>query len=180
SVTKELVNYNDKARPYSPDPKGGRERTTPVGSLGVANGFGLYDMHGNVSEWCLDYSHFGYAGAPKDGSVWKAAASASKERSDDMRCVRGGSWKHTADDCRSARRLFEDVDRKSDSVGFRVVEQIPDQTHSFEARPLWTVSNRAKEAVQAFVATSKDYRLLAASDIPADWLNGREGPFQGF
>ena len=42
----------------------------PVGSMGYANAWGFYDMHGNVSEMCLDYEHPNYIGAPTNGSAW--------------------------------------------------------------------------------------------------------------
>ncbi|MCU0552317.1 MAG: formylglycine-generating enzyme family protein, partial [Leptolyngbya sp. Prado105] len=47
-----------------------REQTTPVGSFQVANNLGLYDMHGNVLEWCLDHWHENYENAPTDGGAW--------------------------------------------------------------------------------------------------------------
>jgi formylglycine-generating enzyme required for sulfatase activity len=166
SITPELANYNPGAQPYSPSPKGGRERTTPVGSLGVANGFGLYDIHGNVSEWCLDYHQIGYAGAPKDGSVRGAPPGLRKQKSYDARIARGGSWTRAGQDYRSARRDSAEVDRKSDSVGFRVVEQARDPKRRYDATPLWTVSDKAKPAPDAFLAANKNYHLLAVADIP--------------
>lgn len=74
TVTPDIANY-DGDYPYGDAPRGtNRQTTTPVGSLGAANGFGLYDMQGNVWEWCLDYWHDNYGGlvggAPTDGSAW--------------------------------------------------------------------------------------------------------------
>jgi formylglycine-generating enzyme required for sulfatase activity len=167
SIAPELVNYNNAAQPYSPAPKGGRERTTPVGSLGVANAFGLYDMHGNVSEWCLDFAYNGdYVGAPKDGTDWKAPARIRKQKSDDLRFARGGSWTRSSEDCRTARRNHEEANRKSYSIGFRVVEQRRDPKYRYDATPLWTVSDKAKHAPDAFLAANKTYHLLSVEDIP--------------
>ncbi|NEP16473.1 MAG: SUMF1/EgtB/PvdO family nonheme iron enzyme [Leptolyngbya sp. SIO4C1] len=100
---------------YGQGPKGEyREQTTDVGSF-PANAFGLYDMHGNVWEWCLDHWHKNYEGAPTDGSAWLS--------SDDSkyRLLRGGSWLSDPDLCRSAYRTWLARDDRDDFVGFRVV-----------------------------------------------------------
>ena len=73
--------------------------TTEVGSFEIANAFGLYDMHGNVSELCADHWHKNYKGAPTDGSAWLS------ENKNQSHLVRGGSWDYDAGKCRSASRL---------------------------------------------------------------------------
>jgi formylglycine-generating enzyme required for sulfatase activity len=73
--------------------------TTEVGSFNVANAFGLYDMHGNVWEWCQDVWHGNYEGAPTDGSAWIEGG--DQER----RVLRGGSWLNVPGGCRSAYRF---------------------------------------------------------------------------
>jgi formylglycine-generating enzyme required for sulfatase activity len=89
--------------------------TTPVGYFGVANAFGLYDMHGNVWEWLLDAYHASYRGAPVDGSDWDSHVDAS-------RVMRGGSWSNPEQDSRSARRARWEVPNfKGVTHGFRVV-----------------------------------------------------------
>ncbi len=89
--------------------------TMPVGSLGVANGFGLADMHGNVWEWCQDTWHGDYEGAPADGGVWRGGPDAR------TRVLRGGSWSSAADFCRSASRSFSGTPGvRSRQIGFRV------------------------------------------------------------
>ena len=60
------------------------QQTGPVGSF-VPNGFGLYDMHGNVWEWVEDCWNGSYAGAPSDGGAWESGNCAG-------RVLRGGSW----------------------------------------------------------------------------------------
>lgn len=62
------------------------------------NAFGLYDMHGNVWEWCQDDYHPNYNGAPTDGSAWL------KEEGSSSRALRGGSWDSPPDFLRSANR----------------------------------------------------------------------------
>lgn len=115
TITPQLVNYNGNY-PYAQASKGtSRETTTPVGSIGVANGFGLFDMHANVSEWCTDYWHESYNGAPADGSSWESGGNA------DLRVLRGGSWNFNAYNCRSAYRYRNPPDLRNDYIGFRVV-----------------------------------------------------------
>jgi formylglycine-generating enzyme required for sulfatase activity len=91
-------------------------RTHPVGKK-RANGFGLYDMHGNVFEWCQDRYHENYDGAPTDGRAWE-------QGSDNLRVVRGGSWLDLAGDCRSARRDRLAPDGRDSLVGVRVAVRL--------------------------------------------------------
>ena len=85
----------------------------PVGGL-LPNGLGLYDMSGNVYEWCEDWFHDDYTGAPSDGSAWVSPSATA-------RVVRGGSWYYGAQDCRSANRYYEDPSGRYDIIGFRLV-----------------------------------------------------------
>jgi formylglycine-generating enzyme required for sulfatase activity len=114
TITPELVNYHGNYT-YGDGPKGEyREQTTPVGQF-PPNAFGLYDMHGNVGEWCADEWHENYQNAPTDGSIW---LNGNKDRSP----LRGGSWAYYPDYCRSAIRLnYDRRDVLSYITGFRVV-----------------------------------------------------------
>jgi formylglycine-generating enzyme required for sulfatase activity len=76
-----------------------------------ANGFGLYDMAGNVLEWCQDSYHSDYTGAPNDGSAWESGGD---------RVSRGGSWWHFAYICRSAYRSNGDPTDQDFRTGFRL------------------------------------------------------------
>ena len=114
TLTADLANYRANEI-YGDGPKGPyREKTTNVGSF-PANAFGLYDMHGNVWEWCQDHWHENYAGAPTDGSAWLSTDENAK------RLLRGGSWYVCPAVCRSAVRLRVARDYRSYYVGFRVV-----------------------------------------------------------
>ncbi len=112
TITPDLVNY-DGNNPYASAPKGlYRQETTPVGSF-PPNAFGLYDMHGNIWEWCQDVWHDNYNGAPTDGSVWETGGS-------DYRVQRGGSWVINAVYCRSAYRVRNALGYRYRDYGFRV------------------------------------------------------------
>ena len=100
SITREQSNYDS-------------DSTTDVGSFSE-NDFGLYDMHGNVWEWCLDHWHDNYQGAPTDGSAWPS-------ENDGRRLLRGGSWFSDPWDCRSAYRSRYEPDIQYYGFGFRVV-----------------------------------------------------------
>jgi formylglycine-generating enzyme required for sulfatase activity len=114
NVTTDLVNYNGNY-PYPSAPKGKyREQTTDVGIF-PPNAFGLYDMHGNVWEWCEDERHENYINAPTDGSSWQSRISLGQK------VLRGGCWHDYARYCRSACRLKSPCCSRNYFYGFRVV-----------------------------------------------------------
>jgi formylglycine-generating enzyme required for sulfatase activity len=114
TITPDLANYEGNYT-YGAGPKGkDREQTTDVGSL-PPNALGLYDMHGNVWEWCLDHWHDTYEGAPTDGSAWLSSGESK------LRLLRGGSWYVDPWRCRSAFRIGLARGEQCINIGFRLV-----------------------------------------------------------
>ena len=118
-ISPDIVNYNGNY-PAGNQPKGlYRGAPIAVGSLGLANDWGLYDMHGNVWEWCADEWHDSYRGAPIDGRPWVTSARAV------LRVLRGGSWFNYAVLCRSANRTWRAPGDRYGGVGFRLSRTLP-------------------------------------------------------
>ena len=121
TITSELANYNGNYT-YANEFKGKyREQTTPVGSF-PPNAFGLYDLHGNVWEWCADDWHDNYQGAPNDGKARVTGFST-------LKVIRGGSWCDFPNYCRSAYRNYcYSREDRLDVIGFRVACVVPRTT----------------------------------------------------
>lgn len=118
TISTDVANYNGEFV-YRTGPQGiYRHVTTAVGSF-PPNAFGLYDMHGNVWEWCADVWHPSYEGAPSDDRVWQLGGAAGD------RVARGGCWHDTPDVCRSAARLHYPADEGDEFFGFRVALLAP-------------------------------------------------------
>lgn len=114
TLTPDLANY-DGNYSYGQGPEGTyRQQTTEVGQF-LPNGLGLYDLHGNVWEWCADGWHYTYDGAPSDGTAWTAGGEQNG------RVIRGGAWNVDPRLCRSASRLRLTPDLRNYDIGFRVV-----------------------------------------------------------
>ncbi|MBD2108707.1 SUMF1/EgtB/PvdO family nonheme iron enzyme [Nodosilinea sp. FACHB-13] len=118
AITSNIANY-DGNYPCNLDLKGiFRENPTDVRNFRYANAFGLFDMHGNVWEWCQDSWHDNYNNAPYNGNPWQ------EDGDTGSRVLRGGSWVNEAIKCRSACRQRGDAEHKSTNTGFRVVREI--------------------------------------------------------
>ncbi len=115
-ITTEQANFNGTV-PAKGCPVGiFRDQTEPVGSFS-RNAFGLYDTHGNVSEWVQDCANLDYNGAPTDGSAWMSGFC-------DFAVLRGGSWGNHGHQVRSASRNESNRDTRFINAGFRVARSV--------------------------------------------------------
>ena len=125
TITDADANYADDN--YDPDVS----YTTPVGQY-PANGYGLYDMAGNVEEWCLDAGIFDFYAASDNsrnpiagGKTVQWLRENFTSITDDLgRVLRGGSWLYNAQDVRAASRNWNSPKSGLDYPGFRCVKDI--------------------------------------------------------
>ncbi len=111
------ANYAGGAVEYNGKKGANRKKTTPVGSF-PANAWGLYDMHGNIAQWCEDK----FGNYPQQAVVDPRGAPSRGSR-----VLRGGSWEEDALRCRSATRAWDSPDNRGNGTfGFRLCFSPPE------------------------------------------------------
>jgi formylglycine-generating enzyme required for sulfatase activity len=113
TLTVEVANFNGE-HTFGDEPRGFYRHVTTAGGTFPPNAFGLYDMHGNLWEWCADNWLDDYSSSPRDDSSYQDRKSA-------YRAARGGSWHEPAHLCRSASRLRVLQTDADEFMGLRVV-----------------------------------------------------------
>jgi formylglycine-generating enzyme required for sulfatase activity len=111
---------NQDASRYTRHLRQNNNGSHPVGQK-RPNTWGLYDMHGNVWEWCADDWHNNYEGAPIDSQIWVKDVKNHKESGKAKKLFRGGSCFGLARNCRSGFRSYDEASLQNYNLGFRVV-----------------------------------------------------------
>jgi len=141
TISTEVANYHGEYI-YGNGKKGScRKETILVRSLNAANAWGLYDMHGNILEWCLDDWHNNYTGAPNNGLPWLGEIENENhsqfknswqiwlkkilETNNNNKLLRGGYWSDNPRYCRSACRNYLSPGYRNYFIGFRIVVSLP-------------------------------------------------------
>ena len=115
TISTNLANY-DGRYPYNLGSAGKYRKTTvPVDHFRFANNFGLFNLHGNVWEWCSDQWLTSSCIDLEDKNENKS------DNSSIMRVIRGGSWRNEANLCRSAFRYYCGANKRLNDIGFRIV-----------------------------------------------------------
>jgi formylglycine-generating enzyme required for sulfatase activity len=131
TITTDLANYVGE-HTYLSEPRGVYRHCSNEMGAYPPNGFGLYDMHGNVWEWCADGWHDDYVGAPTDGRSWEGGGT--------DHVLRGGCWHDPPGLCRSSARLRQAATEAADFFGFRVALTSLERTAApvgGDGRPRW-------------------------------------------
>ncbi len=144
------------------------ERIAPVGSF-PSTGFGVFDMAGNVWEWCADTYHLDQTQGPRNGRAWTSAGWG--------RVVRGGSWRRTLDVCRVSSRTWHEEDYHADDLGFRTAIDVPERITDLELERLvlrsFPIPEITGRSLQNAALTPTDRRYLERRALTWLVLEGR-------
>jgi formylglycine-generating enzyme len=145
-----VARYRPDENDDTPPPDDGYQNTSPAGHF-PANGFGLYDMIGNVQEWCED-THVSHFQADRAGSSQRPAAQ--------QRVVRGGSWFNPGYVCRSSDHFGFEPEYRACYTGFRVVAEVAETS----SRP--AADEHASSAPSASQSAGWAERMVPNPHVP--------------
>jgi formylglycine-generating enzyme required for sulfatase activity len=118
TITSDVANFNGE-HTFRAEPRGVYRHTTTEAGTFPPNSFGLYDMHGNLWEWCADNWLDDYSSSPRESSAYQ-------HKDSRHRVARGGSWHEPPTLCRSAARLKILQSDADEFTGFRVACNLMD------------------------------------------------------